>query len=123
VDPDTAKRVAEQMMARDALGAHARDELGISEVSTARPVQAALASAGTFALGAVLPLGVAALAANGSVIPAVATTSLGFLALLGALAARAGGAGALLGAARVTVWGALAMGLTSAVGRLFGAVL
>jgi VIT1/CCC1 family predicted Fe2+/Mn2+ transporter len=123
VDPDTAKRVAEQMMARDALGAHARDELGISHISTARPVQAALASAGTFAMGAVLPLAVAALASSGNVIPAVATTSLGFLAVLGALAARAGGAGALLGATRVTVWGALAMGLTTAVGRLFGAAL
>jgi len=121
VDPDTARRVAEQMMAHDALGAHARDELGVSDVSTARPVQAALASAGTFAVGAAMPLAVAALAPNGTVIPAVASTSLGFLALLGALAARAGGAGALVGATRVTAWGALAMGLTTAVGRLFGA--
>jgi VIT1/CCC1 family predicted Fe2+/Mn2+ transporter len=120
VDPGTAKRVAEQMMVRDALGAHARDELGLSETTTARPVQAALASASTFALGAALPLAVAALA-RGNVIPAVAISSLACLALLGALAARAGGAGALVGATRVTMWGALAMGLTTAVGRLFGA--
>jgi VIT1/CCC1 family predicted Fe2+/Mn2+ transporter len=111
------------MMAHDALGAHARDELGLSGVAAARPVQAALASAGTFAMGAAMPLAVAALASSRSVIPAVAITSLGFLGLLGALAARAGGAGALLGATRVTVWGALAMGLTTAVGRLFGAAL
>jgi VIT1/CCC1 family predicted Fe2+/Mn2+ transporter len=108
------------MMVRDALGAHARDELGLSETTTARPVQAALASAGTFALGAALPLSVAALA-PAYVIPAVAIASLACLALLGALAARAGGARALVGATRVTVWGALAMGLTTAVGRLFGA--
>jgi VIT1/CCC1 family predicted Fe2+/Mn2+ transporter len=123
VDPDTARRVAAQMMAHDALGAHARDELGLSEMTTARPVQAAFASAGTFAMGAAMPLVVTSLASDGSVIPAVAITSLGFLALLGALAARAGGAGALVGAARVAVWGALAMGLTTAVGRAFGAVL
>jgi VIT1/CCC1 family predicted Fe2+/Mn2+ transporter len=123
VDPDTARRVAEQMMAHDALGAHARDELGISDMSTARPVQAALASAATFAIGAAMPLAVAALAPDGTVIAAVASTSLGFLALLGALAARAGGAGSLVGATRVTAWGALAMALTTAVGRLFGAAL
>jgi VIT1/CCC1 family predicted Fe2+/Mn2+ transporter len=123
VDPDTARRVAEQMMAHDALGAHARDELGLSDMSAARPVQAALASASTFAVGAAMPLAVAALAPTANVITAVASTSLGFLALLGALAARAGGAGALVGATRVTAWGALAMGLTTAVGRLFGAIL
>jgi len=121
VDSDTASRVAEQMMAHDALGAHARDELGVSDMTAARPVQAAIASAGTFAMGAAMPLVVAALAPNGAVIPAVASISLAFLALLGALAARAGGAGLMLGATRVTVWGALAMGLTTAVGRLFGA--
>jgi VIT1/CCC1 family predicted Fe2+/Mn2+ transporter len=121
VDPDTASRVAEQMMTRDALGAHARDELGVSDMSTARPVQAAIASAGTFAIGAALPLGVTALAPNGSVIPAVGGISLVFLALLGALAARAGGAGILVGATRVAIWGALAMALTTMVGRLFGA--
>jgi VIT1/CCC1 family predicted Fe2+/Mn2+ transporter len=122
VDPDTARRVAEQMMARDALGAHARDELGLSETTTARPVQAALASAGTFALGAALPLVIAALTAIPHVIPGVAISSLAFLAFLGALAARAGGAGALIGATRVAVWGALAMGLTTAVGHWFGAL-
>jgi len=123
VDPDTARVVAEQMMAHDSLGAHARDELGVSDMSTARPVQAALASATTFALGAVLPLAVVAAVPIALVIPAVASTSLAFLAFLGALAARAGGAGAVVGATRVTVWGALAMGLTTVVGRLFGAVV
>lgn len=123
VDPDTAHLVAEQMMAHDALAAHARDELGISHMSTARPVQAAFASAGTFAIGAAMPLLVAAFAPDGIVIPAVAGTSLAFLALLGALAARAGGARALLGAGRVTMWGALAMVLTTVVGRLFGAIV
>jgi VIT1/CCC1 family predicted Fe2+/Mn2+ transporter len=123
VDPETASRVAEQMMAHDALAAHARDELGFSETSAARPVEAALASASTFAMGAAMPLVVAALAPGADVIPAVASTSLGFLALLGALAARAGGAPALVGATRVTVWGALAMILTTAVGRLFGGLL
>jgi len=123
VDPETASRVAQQMMAHDALAAHARDELGFSDTSAARPVQAALASASTFAMGAAMPLVVAALAPDASVIPAVASTSLGFLAILGALAARAGGAPALVGATRVTVWGALAMILTTAVGRLFGGLL
>jgi len=123
VDPDTAHQVAEQMMAHDALGAHARDELGLSEMATARPVQAALASAGTFALGAAVPLVIAALAPSAAMSPAVASTSLASLALLGALAARAGGAGSVIGATRVAVWGALAMALTSAVGRLFGAIV
>jgi VIT1/CCC1 family predicted Fe2+/Mn2+ transporter len=123
VDGETARRVAEQMMEHDALAAHARDELGISHISTARPVQAALASAATFAMGAAMPLVVAALAPAGTMIAAVASTSLVFLALLGALAARAGGAGALTAAGRVTVWGALAMVLTTVVGRLFGAAL
>jgi len=123
VDPDTAKRVAEQMMAHDALAAHARDELGLSEMTTARPVQAALASAGTFALGAALPLAVAAVSPSSATIPIVASSSLACLALLGMLAARAGGAGVLVGAARVAVWGALAMALTTGVGRAFGAVV
>jgi VIT1/CCC1 family predicted Fe2+/Mn2+ transporter len=123
VDPDTARRVAQQMMVHDALGTHAREELGLSETSAARPVQAALASAGTFAIGAAMPLVVAALASSVYVIPTVAITSLACLALLGALAARVGGAGALAGATRVTIWGALAMGLTAVVGHLFGAVL
>jgi vacuolar iron transporter family protein len=122
VDPDTARRVAEQMMVHDALGAHARDELGLSETASARPVQAALASASAFALGAAMPLAVAALA-SASLIPAVAISSLAGLALLGALAARAGGAEVWIGAIRVTVWGALAMGLTTVVGRWFGTAL
>jgi VIT1/CCC1 family predicted Fe2+/Mn2+ transporter len=123
VDPDTASRVAEQMMAHDPLAAHARDELGVSGVAMARPVQAAFASAATFAIGAAMPLAVIALSPDAALIPAVAATSLGFLALLGALAARTGGAGALPGATRVTFWGALAMGLTAAVGYFFGAVV
>jgi VIT1/CCC1 family predicted Fe2+/Mn2+ transporter len=123
VDPETARRVAEQMMEHDALAAHARDELGVSEASMARPLQAALASAASFAAGAALPLLVAALAARRVVIPVVAGASLVFLAGLGALAARAGGASARVGATRVTLWGALAMALTAAVGSLFGAAL
>lgn len=123
VEPETASQVAEQMMAHDAIAAHARDELGISEMSTARPVQAAFASAGTFAVGAAMPLAVAAVVPIATVIPAVASMSLASLVLLGALAARAGGANALVGAARVGGWGALAMGLTTLVGRLFGAVV
>lgn len=121
VGRETAHRVAEQMMAHDALGAHARDELGISEITAARPVQAAFASAATFAIGAALPLAVAALTPLGGLIAIVAGVSLVCLALLGGLAARAGGAAVVVGATRVTVWGALAMGLTTAVGRLFGA--
>lgn len=120
VDRETAERVAKQMMAHDSLAAHAREELGISDLSTARPVQAALASACAFAIGAAMPLAVAALGPIETVTPAVAGTSLVFLALLGAVAARAGGAGAVVGIARVTVWGALAMGFTTAVDRFFG---
>ena len=107
-------------MAQDALGAHARDELGISGTYRARPMQAALASAGSFSVGAALPLLVTAIAPEASLIPFVAGTSLAFLALLGALAARAGGAGLAVGALRVTFWGALAMGLTAGVGALVG---
>jgi VIT1/CCC1 family predicted Fe2+/Mn2+ transporter len=110
-------------MHSDALGAHARDELGISDALSARPVQAALASAGSFAFGAVLPLAVTALAPTQSLIPWVSGTSLFFLALLGAVAARAGGASMLVGAWRVTFWGALAMAITAGVGALFGAVV
>jgi VIT1/CCC1 family predicted Fe2+/Mn2+ transporter len=120
LDPKLAKQVAEQLMAHDALGAHARDELGISATFRARPIQAALASAGSFALGAVMPLLVAAIVPQAGLIPFVAGTSLLFLALLGGLAARTGGAGVTLGAIRVTFWGALAMALTAAVGALFG---
>nr|WP_207776306.1 VIT family protein [uncultured Albidiferax sp.] len=118
-----ASQVAEQLAAHDAIGAHARDELGISEVVSARPIQAALASAGSFALGAVLPLAVAALAPEKDLILWIALTSLLFLASLGGLAARVGGASPLLGAWRVTFWGALAMAVTAGVGSIFGAVL
>lgn len=118
-----AKQVADQLMAHDALGAHARDELGISETLTARPVQAALASAGTFAVGAALPLLVAVLAPVSQLIWMVTASSLVFLALLGAMSARTGGAPVFRGAARVTFWGALAMALTAGVGALFGAVV
>jgi VIT1/CCC1 family predicted Fe2+/Mn2+ transporter len=118
--PALAKQVAKELMDHDALGAHARDELGISESFRARPIQAALASAGSFAIGAALPLLVTALSPAASLIPLVAGTSLVFLALLGGLAARAGGAGVAIGAARVTFWGALAMALTAGVGALFG---
>ena len=119
--PALAKQVAQQLMAHDALGAHARDELGISASFKARPIQAALASAGSFAVGALMPLLVAAIAPTAFLIPLVAGTSLAFLALLGALAARTGGAGMTAGALRVTFWGALAMALTAGVGALFGA--
>jgi len=120
LDRALAAQVAQQLMAHDALGAHARDELGISDASRARPIQAAFASAGSFAIGAVMPLLVATLASPVRVIPIVAGSSLIFLALLGGLAARAGGAGVIVGALRVTFWGALAMGVTAGVGSLFG---
>ena len=107
-------------MARDALGAHARDELGISETLKARPVQAALTSAASFALGAAMPLLTAAVATAATLIPLVSGTSLVFLAILGGLAARVGGASVTVGAMRVTFWGALAMALTAGVGALFG---
>jgi VIT1/CCC1 family predicted Fe2+/Mn2+ transporter len=118
--PALAKQVAQQLMAHDALGAHARDELGISPSFKARPIQAALASAGSFAIGALMPLLVAALTPAVALIPLVAGTSLLFLALLGALAAHTGGAGVMVGAIRVTFWGALAMAITAGVGALFG---
>ncbi len=120
VDPALARQVAEELMEHDALGAHRRDELGISDELRARPVQAGLASAGTFALGAALPLAIAVLASEVYAIAAVSGGSLVSLAVLGALAARAGGAPAGAGALRVTFWGALAMAITAAVGRLFG---
>jgi VIT1/CCC1 family predicted Fe2+/Mn2+ transporter len=122
LDHSLAKQVAEQLMAHDALGAHARDELGISETFRARPIQAALTSAGSFAAGAAMPLLVTAIAPAVRLIPFVSGTSLVFLALLGGLAARAGGAGVTIGAIRVTFWGALAMALTAGVGWLFAAV-
>ena len=123
LDPSLAKQVAEQLMRHDALGAHARDELGISETFRARPIQAALASAGSFAVGAAMPLMATAMAPAGVVIPIVAGTSLVFLALLGGLAARAGGAGVTVGAIRVTFWGAMAMALTAGIGALVGTVV
>jgi VIT1/CCC1 family predicted Fe2+/Mn2+ transporter len=119
--PDLAHQVALQLTAHDALGAHARDELGISEILTARPVQAALYSACTFAIGAALPLLVAYFISK-NVIAAVAIMSLIFLAILGGLAARAGGANMWKGASRVAFWGALAMAATAIVGSLFGVV-
>ncbi|MGB9455853.1 MAG: VIT family protein [Bryobacteraceae bacterium] len=120
LDPSLAKQVAKQLMAHDALGAHAQDELGISATLRARPIQAALASAGSFAVGAAMPLVVTSLASQAGLISLVSGTSLLFLALLGGLAARAGGAGVTVGALRVTLWGALAMGVTAGVGTLFG---
>ncbi len=123
LDPSLAKQVSQQLMAHDALGTHARDELGISETFRARPIQAALASAGSFAIGAGLPLLVTATAPAADLISLVSGTSLMFLALLGGLAAHAGGAGVMVGALRVTFWGALAMTLTAGVGWLFGTVV
>jgi VIT1/CCC1 family predicted Fe2+/Mn2+ transporter len=120
LDSKLAKQVAAQLMAHDALGAHAQDELGISAALQARPIQAALASAGAFAVGAAMPLFVTAVAAPAHLIPLVSGTSLLFLALLGGLAAHAGGASVTVGALRVTFWGALAMAVTAGVGALFG---
>lgn len=121
LDPSLAKQVADQLMAHDALSAHARDELGLSEIHTARPIQAAWTSAVTFAVGAALPLILTWASPAAFMVPAVAGGSLVFLAVLGGLAARVGGANALIGAARVTFWGALAMAATAGVGALFGA--
>ena len=120
LDAELAAKVATQLMQHDALGAHARDELGISETLSARPVQAALASAGTFAMGAALPLVVALLFPVSMTMWAVGCGSLLFLAVLGALAARVGGAPVMLATWRVTFWGAMAMALTAGVGALFG---
>jgi len=122
LEPDLALQVAEQLMAHDALGAHARDEIGISESVAAQPVQAAFSSAGTFIVGAALPLMVAWAIPGSRQIPVVAVASLVFLATLGVIAARTGGASMTVGAIRVTFWGALAMALTAMVGRLFGVV-
>jgi VIT1/CCC1 family predicted Fe2+/Mn2+ transporter len=123
VEPALARQVAEQLMARDALAAHARDELGISESVTARPLQAAIASAAAFGVGAALPIVTIAVAPVSQMSAAVAGTSLLCLAGLGALAARTGGAPALSGTLRVSFWGAIAMAVTAGVGRLFGAVV
>jgi vacuolar iron transporter family protein len=123
LNAELAKQVADELMARDALGAHARDELGITDVSIARPLQAAAASAASFACGALLPLVVAAVVSAQGVLIAVPATALVFLALLGAVAARAGGATILIAAARVTFWGALAMAATAGIGELFGTLV
>ena len=123
LDPDLAKAVAIQLTARDALGAHARDELGISEITTARPIQAALTSAATFSVGAAMPLLMTIVAPAPMLVPAVSAASLGFLALLGAIGAKAGGANILRATVRVTFWGALAMALTAGIGRIFGTVV
>jgi len=123
LETELADEVASQLMAHDAIGAHARDELGISHALTARPVQAALASAGSFAVGAALPLVVTSLAPRAGLIPWVSVTALVFLAVLGVVAARTGGADPVRGAWRVTFWGALAMAVTAGVGALFGATV
>lgn len=123
VDPATARQVAEQLMAKDPLAAHARDELGISEITTARPVQAALTSALMFSVGAAMPLLMVVVAPISMLVPIVAAASLSFLALLGAIGARAGGAGILRATLRVTFWGALALGITAGIGKLFGTVV
>jgi len=122
LEPGLARQVADQLMAHDALGAHARDELGISEIGRARPVVAALASAATFAAGATLPLLIAWLTPATALPAVVPATSLGCLVSLGAIAARIGGASAAVGALRVAFWGAFAMALTYGVGTLFGTV-
>jgi VIT1/CCC1 family predicted Fe2+/Mn2+ transporter len=123
LDPDLAQRVAVQLMAHDALGSHARDELGISDVLRARPLQAALASAASFAVGGAAPLVTVALGPEAALLPVVASTSLVLLGVLGWLAARVGGARPGAGAARVVFWGALAMAVTAAVGSLYGGTL
>jgi len=123
LDPALARQVANQLMVHDALGAHARDELGISEIQHARPVLAAFASAGTFAIGAALPLMVVLLAPAKMFAVSIVGTSLVFLAILGSLAAHVGGASPTVGALRVTFWGALAMALTYGVGAVFGTLI
>jgi VIT1/CCC1 family predicted Fe2+/Mn2+ transporter len=120
VERELAIKVADQLMARDALGAHARDELGISEVTTARPIQAALTSAATFAVGAAMPLLMVVVSPASLLVPIVSIASLLFLALLGAVGARAGGANVTRATMRVTFWGALAMALTAGIGALVG---
>ncbi|MGD9712595.1 MAG: VIT family protein [Thermomicrobiales bacterium] len=123
VDADLARQVADQLMAKDALTAHARDELGISEVTTARPIQAALTSAATFSVGAALPLAMVVLLPAALLVAGVSIASLMFLALLGAIGARAGGANIVRATVRVTFWGALAMALTAGIGSIFGTVV
>lgn len=123
LDSALARQVAEQLMAHDALSAHARDELGISETVTARPIQAALASAGSFSIGAGMPLVILGVSPRTHLVASIVGATLVFLAVLGGLAARTGGAPLLAGVVRVTFWGALAMGVTALVGSLFGTVV
>jgi len=123
LDHDLASQVAEQLMARDALGAHTRDELGISDATSARPVQAALTSAASFSVGAALPLLMVIVTPVGMLVEAVAAASLLFLALLGAIGAKVGGANMLTATIRVTFWGALAMAVTAGIGAVFGTTL
>ena len=122
LDQSLARQVAQQLMGKDALTAHARDELGISEITAARPVQAALTSAATFSVGAAMPLLMVVVSPANVLVLVVSAASLGFLALLGAIGAMAGGANVLRATARVTFWGALAMALTAGIGKLFGTV-
>ncbi len=123
VTPELARQVAEQLMAKNALAAHAHDELGISEMTTARPIQAALTSAATFAVGAAMPLAMVLLAPEASLVWSVSAASLLFLALLGAIGAKAGGAHVMKATLRVTFWGAFAMALTAGIGALFGTAI
>jgi VIT1/CCC1 family predicted Fe2+/Mn2+ transporter len=123
VDRALARQVAEQLTAKDALTAHARDELGISEITTARPVQAALTSAATFSAGAAMPLLMVIVSPTAALVPIVSAASLGFLAVLGAIGAKAGGSNVLRATIRVTFWGALAMAITAGIGKLFGTVV
>ena len=120
LEPELAAKVAEQLMAKDALGAHAHDELGISQMTTARPIQAARTSAATFAVGAAMPLATAALVPESWLIPTVSAASLGFLALLGGVGAKAGGANIWRATIRVSFWGAIAMAITAAIGAAVG---
>jgi len=123
LEPALARQVAEQLTAKDALAAHARDELGITEIAEARPIQAAFSSAASFTVGAALPLAVVLLVPRYQLVVIESAASLGFLALLGALAARAGGASPVTGAVRVTFWGALALAVTAGIGRMIGAAV
>ena len=123
VAPALAREVAQQLMAKDALVAHARDELGISEITTARPIQAALTSAATFSAGAAMPLAAVIVSPGDRILAVVSIASLLFLAVLGAIGARAGGAPVLRATFRVTFWGALAIAITAGIGKLFGAIV
>lgn len=122
LEPDLARQVAIQLMAKDALGAHARDELGISEITAARPIQAAMTSAASFAVGAILPLLIVFLAPANALVPTVATSSLIFLSVLGAVGARAGGAAMLKPVVRIVFWGAVALAITAGIGAIFGTI-